>query len=148
MKRGGMTNYHTSFKRSMAVNLSIPISLANLFKDVNFLSMAPDGCKPCFKRKCYVRNDFVGWAIRRYDGENFTSTITKIENVCKSICESLVNYKNTQLYPLILEKMILLRNGIKNIMRSYENNYEALSSIQNAILTLDLNIPIETEYKE
>lgn len=123
-----------------------PESLQDLFVDLDFISSAMIGQKPCFKNRYYVSGDsYVGYWLRRLDGENQgVNGNSKINSICRNASESYLSYGNNVYYgSALLDKIVEARKGLDRIRSTYRNlnQISTVSSINNSILILDNVIP-------
>ena len=134
---------------------SIPtIHLQSLFGDLDFLSGAKDGQKPCFRSRCYVdRTSWMGSGFRLIQGESQSSFgNTEIDTICKNASETYGTYhSDTRFGKILLDKIVAARQGLLKIAKTYEaigKDTEARNIRNSGILILDAIIPEDRKLKE
>jgi len=120
----------------------IPIQLQNLFDDMTFIGNVPPNHKLCVKSKCYSNSSsWIHWSFRKLDFESSSLTVNFIHNTCTAASQAYSSFSKTQFENVILSKLILLRNGIKNIQKTYINDVKTSNSLETSLLIIDLILP-------
>ena len=118
----------------------IPIYLQNLFNDMTFIGNIPPNHKLCVKSRSYSdSSSWVGWGYRKIESESADLSVTFIHETC--VASSQAYYANGLFRNIILDKINLLLNGIKNIQKTYCRNVKISNSLETPILILNLVNP-------
>lgn len=130
-----------------------PVSLANLYNDLDFLAGIRDKQKYSFGKRFYTNLDWIGVAYRIRDGEKQdVNGISIMEQICVNASQQWDSYRNNHIFgPELLNKMVAARHGLKRCVDTYESEQKTVSasSIKNrAILLLDNAIPLQRKIKE
>lgn len=130
-----------------------PISLTNLFTDLDFLAGIQDKQKYCFAKRYYVTLNWLGAIFRILDSEaQDINGIATMEAICTNASEQWTTYKNNKTFgPTLLNKIVAARHGLNKCALTYESlqkNVTASNIRSRAILTLDNTIPYERKIKE
>lgn len=130
-----------------------PVSLQNLYVELDFLAGIHDNQKYNFSGKYYVNNDWMGFLWRKLDGENQdVYGVACMENICKNAAEQWDTYRDNRIFNVtLLNKIVAARHGLERCRKTYESKQKThtSSSITNrAILILDGAIPQERKLTE
>lgn len=130
-----------------------PVSLQNLYVELDYLAGIRDRQKYNFTDRTYVNDDWIGFLWRKWGGENQDIYgISVMENICKNAAEQFIQYKNDEVFGNeLLDKMVSARHGLERCRVTYESKQKTntVSNIKNrGILVLDNAIPIERKLKE
>lgn len=130
-----------------------PVSLTNLFTDLDFLAGIQDKQKYCFAKRYYVTLNWLGAIFRIIDSEaQDINGIAVMESICSNAAEQWVTYKSNRTFgPTLLNKIVAARHGLNRCAITYESlqkNVTASNIRSRAILTLDNTIPYERKLKE
>lgn len=123
----------------MELLYSDPESLLELFTDLDFLSLAANDQKPCFKTKTYSNsNSYVSSFYRYMNGESISSNgITKMESIVKRTKEHyLIHGSDKHNINILLNKIQGAITGLKKIANTYETigKYSDALKIRNNII--------------
>lgn len=130
-----------------------PVSLQNLYVDLDYLSGIGNNQKYNFIDRTYINDDWIGYLWRKLGGENQDIYgISIMENICKNAAEQWENYKdNTKFNSILLDKMVAARQGLDRCKSTYEQRHKTSTAgnINNrAIMVLDSAIPLERKIEE
>jgi hypothetical protein len=123
-----------------------PISLQNLFLDLDYLAGIKDRQKYNFTSRSYVNDDWVGFFWRKMEGETQDiHGISAMENITKNAAEQWITYKKHNTFgPELLDKMVDARHGLERARVTYADKQKTntASNIKiRAIQVLDNAIP-------
>lgn len=149
-----MKNELKNFYERMSSSYVPTESLQNLFTDLDFLSLAMDGQKPCFKGRYYTNADsWIGSLFRMKDGEiQSVNGLATMKSIVKNAGEQYGQYSNHKYFgSTLLEKIVGARHGLERIAKTYDNvgkNVDASNIRNTAILALDNIIPEDRKISE
>lgn len=130
----------------------IPLHLQKLFEDINFIASATKDGKPCFNTREYVDHEsFLGIFKRMYYSENRQGAIQTIRDCCIISVEFLELYKDTVYEPLIIKKILNMRQGLVEIANTYSkkhSNISVVNHIKDSIILIDMKLKPEEESKQ
>jgi len=90
----------------------IPTTLENLFQEADFISLAGDNDKICFKDNKYVqKSSWLGSFMRMNSGETSGNLIRRIKDIQTQLFEQYTICTDEDFVNLILSKLIALRNA-------------------------------------
>lgn len=123
-----------------------PISLQNLFLDLDYLAGINDRQKYCFSSRTYINDDWVGTLWRKWGGENQDIYgIAMMDNIAKNAAEQYVSYEKHRVFgPELLDKMVAARHGLERARKTYAEKQKTntASNIKiRAINVIDNAIP-------
>lgn len=130
-----------------------PVSLQNLYNDLDFLAGIKDKQKYSFNKRYYTNLDMMGWVWRKLDGENQEiNGISTMESICTNAAQQWDTYKNKKPFgAMLLDKIVAARYGLDRVVKTYDSlqNTVYSSNIRNrGIIILDGVIPEERKIKE
>lgn len=130
-----------------------PISLKNLYDDLDFLGGIKDKQKYSFSKRYYSGLGWADYFWRRIDGENQDiNGIAAMESICTNASQQWDVYKNHDVFgSQLLDKMVSARHGLQRCVNTHDSLQKTVSSssIKNrSILLLDNAIPYERKVRE
>ena len=130
-----------------------PVSLKNLYDDLDFLGGIKDKQKYSFSKRYYSGLGWSDYFWRRLDGENQdVNGIYAMESICINSVQQWDTYHNHQVFGIqLLDKMVIARHGLQRCVNTHDSLQKTVSSssIKNrAILLLDNAIPYDRKVKE
>lgn len=136
----------------MSENTVPPVSLANLFRDLDYLAGIGDSQKYCFVHRTYINNGLFSSIYRAFYAESQdTNGISIMENICIDATQQYERYKNNKTFgkPL-LDRIVRARHGLNRCKNTYTSLQKGTtaSNIEIRILTLDNIIPEQRKIDE
>lgn len=130
-----------------------PVSLLNLYVQLDYLAGIKDRQKYNFTDKTYVNDDWIGFIWRKWGGDNQDIYgISIMANICENAAQQYLVYKENNVFGKeLLDKMISARHGLERCRVTYDTKQKTntVSNIKNkAILVLDNAIPYERKIEE
>lgn len=130
-----------------------PISLQNLYVDLDYLSGIHDNQKYNFSGRYYSNDDWLGYVLRKFGGESQdVYGIACMENICKNAAEQWDTYKDNKIFnSTLLNKIVAARHGLERCRKTYETKqktHTSTSITNRAILILDSAIPYDRKISE
>lgn len=136
----------------MSNEFTPPEALQMLMSDLDFLALAGEGQKPCFKGRYYVDyNSWIGTFLRMKDNEQVDNGIVIINSIISNLTEQYKLYKISQFNDVLIDKVKNARDGLVRISDTYKRIGKSLYSgkIQNgAILTMNNIIKTSTQISD
>jgi len=141
----------------MSSIIPIPsVHLQTLYNNLDFLAEALDGQKPCFRKRCYVDSkSWIGTIYRFFESEEQSSYGNAfINSICIDAAQTynkeLKEPTNTNNNIILLNKIVLARNGINRIQITYKSigKIDVAIKLSNSIGILDNIIPDERKQLE
>jgi hypothetical protein len=125
-------------------NNEMPTYIKELLVKMDFVGHVPPGKKICIRGKGYLDPDF--WTtrpIRWMYGEDSNSTCLYIDRIITNICEILAEFPNSTsgMRKTLVEKAKVFRQGLVNLITTYNDNADASSKLRTYLEVLDIKIP-------
>lgn len=122
----------------------IPSSLCELLTHLQYIAMTKKDQKPCIRKMNFVdSNSTMGAIYRFFTSENHDSLVMYIEKIINQTVAALNEYQKTEFLSIIMESLSEAKNGIENIITTYEKYPQTVSRLtvclKNIKLQLDRN---------
>lgn len=126
----------------------IPDNISKLIVDMDFIAAAKVQCKPCFKTRTYVHKDsWIGAGYRLFYGETALECTRFIENLCLKVANILVVNTGNDYHNILIDKILLFRLGIMNLLETYKDDIDIVSSLNISLLSITLMLPDNIKVK-
>lgn len=121
----------------------IPTTLENLFQQADFISLADDNDKICFKDNKYIqKSSWIGSFMRRNSGESSGDLIRRIKDVQTQLFEQYTICTDEDFINLILSKLIALRNAcIRFRDTTYSGETSPTVQFNSIIRAIEVGLP-------
>jgi hypothetical protein len=122
-------------------NVSIPATLRELLVRLKFLSLIKPGYKVNFTSMTFTdASSWVGSVYRTCYSESKEKLIMDINSIIDRTNQALNQYKDTDLYQLIIYSLYDAREGLLNLRETYKDHPYFLSELGICITNIDLQL--------
>jgi hypothetical protein len=121
----------------------MPVALRDLLSKLEFLSMIKQNLKPCLGDMTFVEANTLYGAIKRaFKGEGSNGMLLYVNQTIEQTVEFIEDYKDTEFFSIIIEKLANARIGIANLAITYtkENQPSVVSRINVILSNVDLTL--------
>lgn len=123
------------------VTNSIPITLNDLLVKLQILSMIERGQKINMGTMTFVdSSSWFGSIQRSLNGEGRKSLMIQINQIIHQAIEAISEYKNTEFYKLIIDKLDSSKLGLDNLSITYQNDPNIVAQVKVCIDNINLQI--------
>ena len=124
----------------------IPLAVRGLLRKLYFLSMIPEGKKPCFTDMTFVDADswFGAFQRTRYH-ESKDTIMMEIENIIDETSQQIESCKDPDFIKILIEALAKAKEGINRLFITYEE-YPNTKSKLNVCLA-SIQIQLDRYYK-
>lgn len=122
----------------------MPTYIKDLLVKMDFVGYVPPGQKMCTRAKTYVDPEY--WTtrpIRWINGEGSDTTCLYVDRIITKICEALNEFSSTtsKMRKTLIDKAKIFRQGLVNLVATYQENADASSKLRTCLEVLDIKIP-------
>lgn len=141
-------NWNSSSYQQMSNTPTIPPALRSLLVQLEILSMVKNGSKINWGDHTFTEgnswfdlNWWTGMMKRSRSGEGRKNTVTKINEIIDQTIDAIRQYeKHPEFFHLILTKLHGARNGLTNLIMTYQNRPETVAELRVCITNITLQL--------
>ena len=119
----------------------IPHNLNELLAKLKIISKTEQGEKINMVSMTFTKqNEWFGWFWRGRQGEGRKNMIVQLEQIINQAITAITEYQNTEFLTMIINRLVEARNGITNLITTYQADKNTSARLELIIDNINLQL--------
>lgn len=122
----------------------IPGNIKEILINLEYLSKIEQGKKPCMSDQTFVSaygfSSLYGACVRFMKSEGRKNMMIQINSIVDQALDALVKYKDADYYGLLVEKLMSAKEGLQNLIKTYDKRPRTVADITICIDNINLQL--------